>query len=455
MQKRKQEDFSFKLTDTKTGKPVFGEKKFGEGTVINRKEYQKIFSDWINDFPTELPHFEKVKTHLLQTCFLGFQSKGENDLLGYNILFSKPGLYQFLQILTYYLLQKYKMEIITILQEKDLIQLQELQNKILNYKILNYDNERLVKWLSSQNEHITEFTKIFNNHIPKTKKPLNTIMDSFVKSFLFSMDHFSFDEIINFYEDQVYKGNKFGLPIKITNLSIMPEQNSSNFSPLNDKVLNDLQEYTEILNRLGGNKLTIADAENMKSDYLVDIDRYTEYSQKAMIQLIEEKGFPAYKVVDKIINMQINNIKIDISNPLKKDLRDSNNFWLTKMEVQRDFFNKIEKHEIEALSLKQKKVETLIDLIIDPKPAYIVENIKNKYRGIKGKRLKLLLITLQNLELLPLERIGKRFHSCCKLEFDWNIASYNAMNGYRYNKEVDNEELKNMMDLIKSLITPK
>ncbi len=96
--------------------------------------------------------------------------------------------------------------------------------------------------------------------------------------------------------------------------------------------------------------------------------------------------------------------------------------------------------------------ETLSNLITHQKGAEIVENIKIQYKNIKGKRLKLLLMAFQELGLLPKERVAQKFYECCKKEFKWNIASYNAMNGYRYNDHTDNKEFSDMKQYLETLI---
>lgn len=96
--------------------------------------------------------------------------------------------------------------------------------------------------------------------------------------------------------------------------------------------------------------------------------------------------------------------------------------------------------------------ETLSELITHEKSSQIVEKIKIQYKNIRGKRLKLLLTAFQDLRLLPKERIGKKFYDCCKNEFPWEIASYNAMNGYNYNPITDMAELDQMKVYIKTLI---
>jgi hypothetical protein len=103
-------------------------------------------------------------------------------------------------------------------------------------------------------------------------------------------------------------------------------------------------------------------------------------------------------------------------------------------------------------SQNSANANTLADLITSKNSEKLVESIKIHYKNIKGKRLKLLLLALQDLELLPKERIAKRFHNYCKNEFFWNISSYNAMNGYNFNEHTDNEEFENMKRNIKDII---
>ena len=99
--------------------------------------------------------------------------------------------------------------------------------------------------------------------------------------------------------------------------------------------------------------------------------------------------------------------------------------------------------------------ETLSELITHKNSVEIIESVKIQYRNIKGKRLKLLLIAFQDLDLLPKERIAQKFHNCCKNEFDWNIASYNAMNGYNYNEKIDKDELNSMKKYLETLTKQK
>lgn len=105
-------------------------------------------------------------------------------------------------------------------------------------------------------------------------------------------------------------------------------------------------------------------------------------------------------------------------------------------------------------TLKAKK-ETLSDLITHSKGIEIVEGIKIQYKNIKGKRLKLLLMALQELGLYPKEGNASKFHTLCESEFDWDIASYQAMNDYQYNDYQDQTELDHMKQYLENLISPK
>jgi hypothetical protein len=119
-----------------------------------------------------------------------------------------------------------------------------------------------------------------------------------------------------------------------------------------------------------------------------------------------------------------------------------------------DNTNVQQQSNIEQLPPQQSEnqIEKLSDLITHKKSVEVVENVKVKYKNIKGKRLKLLLMAFQDLGLLPKDRIAQKFHNCCKIEFNWNIASYNAMNGYEFNFGIDNDELTEMKQYIETII---
>ena len=98
------------------------------------------------------------------------------------------------------------------------------------------------------------------------------------------------------------------------------------------------------------------------------------------------------------------------------------------------------------------KISKLSELICSEKSDLIVDSIKVQYRNIGGKRLKILLMALQDLNLIPKERTASKFHSFCKNEFDWNIGSYQSMNDYVYNDRIDESEFSEMKSYIENLI---
>ena len=102
--------------------------------------------------------------------------------------------------------------------------------------------------------------------------------------------------------------------------------------------------------------------------------------------------------------------------------------------------------------LLSQQTSELSDLITHENNSKIVQGIKIQYKNIKGKQLKLLLLALQQLDLLPENRIAKKFYDRCKTEFDWDIASYNAMNGYDFNSTTDTPDLDNKKKYIKTLM---
>lgn len=102
-----------------------------------------------------------------------------------------------------------------------------------------------------------------------------------------------------------------------------------------------------------------------------------------------------------------------------------------------------------------KQNDKLSDLITHQKGIEIIDAIKIQYKNIKGKQLKLLLIALQDLKLLPKERIAQKFYNCCKAEFGWNVASYTAMNDYQFNDRTDQFELNEMKQYLETKIKAK
>jgi hypothetical protein len=132
-------------------------------------------------------------------------------------------------------------------------------------------------------------------------------------------------------------------------------------------------------------------------------------------------------------------------------------------EIQTTFYNTLLnrfKKLIEVEILKegqtpqpiQKTNEKLSDIITHQNSNQIVEAIKIQFKNIRGKRLKLLLLVFQELGLLQKERIAKKFHDLCKLEFNWEIASYNAMNDYKFNEKVDSQDFNIIKKQIETII---
>ena len=123
--------------------------------------------------------------------------------------------------------------------------------------------------------------------------------------------------------------------------------------------------------------------------------------------------------------------------------------WL-KTEIEH--LESLSKREEVEKSTKPTKenppTEMLKDLITHSLSKEIVDSIKIRYKNISGKQLKLLLLALQQTELIPNERIASKFHRCCKNEFQWDIASYTAMNDYHYNVNIDKEELNGIKSFL-------
>ncbi|MBE7689453.1 hypothetical protein [Tenacibaculum piscium] len=125
-------------------------------------------------------------------------------------------------------------------------------------------------------------------------------------------------------------------------------------------------------------------------------------------------------------------------------------------ELKNDYSKKYLLNEIQTKKEpQQEKKELQLNEILtceSVEAEKIVNGIKTKYKNIKGKQLKLLFLALQNLDLIPKEQFAKKFYDCCTKEFNWNVASYNAMNGYKYNEETDKEELNAKIDYLKTFI---
>jgi hypothetical protein len=123
-----------------------------------------------------------------------------------------------------------------------------------------------------------------------------------------------------------------------------------------------------------------------------------------------------------------------------------------KIKSLENFVSTIEPVNLSNRNIKADKSKTLAQLLSGSNSEKIVASIKVNYKNIKGKRLKLLFLALQELELLPLTGAAANFHKCCQLEFQWDIASYSAMNDYKYNKSVDFVEKESFKHHIQTLM---
>lgn len=188
---------------------------------------------------------------------------------------------------------------------------------------------------------------------------------------------------------------------------------------------------------------------------VVEIDMFVEDIIKENEKLKNE-GKDNKKLIERT-ELLIKIIKSIIKDPLlEKEYKDIYEYFNSQLTLL--FESKILiKTESQPQPSKDKyiKIEKLSDIITDPNSVNIVNGIKTKYKNIKGKRLKLLLMALQQLELIPKERIAFNFHKLCKKEFNWNIASYNAMNCYKFNENTDKDELSEIKTYLKELIKTK
>jgi hypothetical protein len=208
---------------------------------------------------------------------------------------------------------------------------------------------------------------------------------------------------------------------------ILKANNLSTAETFNNKNISDLHEYSRLLNNY---------YKNPQKEYY---DYYSFFRGNCASvyakyflykQWLEQKNIELEKEV--LSNQIIENENIVVDNNQFPVIEKSEN-----LELQKD---------------TKQKIEMLSGLITHENSSKIVDFIKVKYKNIQGKRLKLLLMALQELKLLPKERVAQKFHNCCKSEFNWKIASYNAMNGYSYNNNLDAIELNEMSERIKSIL---
>jgi len=173
---------------------------------------------------------------------------------------------------------------------------------------------------------------------------------------------------------------------------------------------------------------------------LKELFNYFNETEQNEFEAFETKAIPVNSIVEAIHGFKKGQTKFTLSN----------NFLLNTSTIQ-------QQPNIEPLPPQPiaKQNDKLSDLITHQKSVEIVEGIKIRYKNIKGKRLKLLLLALQELDLLPTERIAQKFYNCCKAEFGWDVASYPAMNDYQFNEYTDKIELDNMKKFLEEIIQTK
>lgn len=137
------------------------------------------------------------------------------------------------------------------------------------------------------------------------------------------------------------------------------------------------------------------------------------------------------------------------SKSIKKD-QDVNDgvFWFTTaIEIYRKLLSDLEP--------KDPPHRPLAELITHDKSVEIVDQIKVRYKNIRGKHLQILLKALQHLDLYPKSKMAKKFHVSCGIEFDWDIGTYTAMNDYKHFNDIDDEEFNGMILFLENLIITK
>lgn len=124
----------------------------------------------------------------------------------------------------------------------------------------------------------------------------------------------------------------------------------------------------------------------------------------------------------------------------------------SKSEKLQKNLNSIYKLDSNKTEKKTNQNNSLPKLIRSSKSEVISREIKIKYKNIRGKELKFLLIALQELQLIPEIRFAKKFHEGCKIYFGWDINSYQAMNDYIVNEKYDREIIDQIKTFIEKLI---
>tara|TARA_R110000824_G_scaffold209263_4_gene395067 strand:- start:1269 stop:2090 length:822 start_codon:yes stop_codon:yes gene_type:complete len=116
--------------------------------------------------------------------------------------------------------------------------------------------------------------------------------------------------------------------------------------------------------------------------------------------------------------------------------------------------NKLKSKEVNTPTANSstQDAETLSSLITHEQSDLIVSKLKVDFKNIKGKGLKILLMALQKVDLIPTNQNVSSFHRSCENEFNWEIASYVALNDSKFhNDKRDLRDLNNMINKLENI----
>ena len=112
----------------------------------------------------------------------------------------------------------------------------------------------------------------------------------------------------------------------------------------------------------------------------------------------------------------------------------------------------IEERFHQSESERKRVSKSLAQIFPSEHSEIIIEAIKKKYKGIKGVQMKRLFEALKICEAIPGITKKLSFHNACKKEFNWDIASYNAMNDQKELNDIDKEEINEMVKYFNTII---
>lgn len=184
----------------------------------------------------------------------------------------------------------------------------------------------------------------------------------------------------------------------------------------------------------------------------------SEMSEDQINDLLNPQYKPLFQYIkDNYLNVHPNKLTVERLTQLYKNLER----WKIQLyeeknkliyEVISDTLVSINR-QIESKSNRKPNIkkEILADLITHDNSRSIVDELKVQYKNIKGKRLKLLFLTMQNLGLIPLDRTQAKFHSLSKIEFG-NVGTYEAFRKIEFNEWTDKDEVSQMKMFLEKLM---